>query len=483
MPITDPGALLERLCQEPSETAWVEFKENNGDPDLIGRVISAGANAAILAGRDRAFIVFGVRNSDHAAVGTSLRLSQIKKGGENLENWLARMLSPSLMLEVIDFEHAGLNFGIIAIETSYERPVRFASAEWIRVGENTKKLSEFPEHERALWLATGRRKFEDAVALSHQTGDQVFNLLDVATYYVLSRMPRPTDKEEILSTFCKQGFLKDDLEGTYDITNLGALLFAKNVEEFPSIERKTVRVIRYAGRDKRKSTQEIEGKKGYAVGFSGLLQHVKTLLPYDEQYREGIRVEEAVYPEIALREVIANAMIHQDFTVSGTCPVVDIYQDRIEITNPGNSLIELDRIIDERRSRNEKLAGAMRSLRLCEERGGGLDKALMEIEELNLPAPAFHSSSDSMRVVLFGPRPFRQLAKSEKMRACFYHCIIKWIASDPMSNASLRERFRLADDEYQVVSTIISESVKAGRIKPLEEGQGKRNARYIPYFA
>lgn len=483
MAINDPAALLARLCQEPSESAWVEFKENNEDPDMIGRWISAGANAAILAGRDRAFLVFGVRDSDRECVGTAVRLCRLKKGGENLENWLARTLSPKLMLDVIDFEHAGKQFSIISIETSYERPVRFSDTEWIRVGENTKKLSDFPEHERALWLATGRRKFEDAVALSHQSAAQVLGLLETATFYSLSRLPRPTDDAEVISTFCKQGFLKDDLEGTYDITNLGALLFAKNVEDFPSIERKTVRVIRYAGRDKRKSIQEIEGKKGYAVGFSGLLQHIKTLLPYDEHYMEGIRVEDALYPETALREVIANAMIHQDFTVSGTCPVVDIYQDRIEVTNPGNSLIELDRIIDERRSRNEKLAGAMRSLRLCEERGGGLDKALLEIEEMNLPAPAFHSSSDSMRVVLFGPRPFKQLAKAEKMRACFYHCIIKWIAADPMSNASLRERFRLEDDEYQVVSAIISEAVKSGRIKPLEEGQGKRNARYIPYFA
>src|SRR5690606_20667975 len=103
-----------------------------------------------------------------------------------LSNWLARCLSPKLMLELVDFTLEEKNFSIVSIETSYERPVRFGENEWIRVGENIKKLSEFPEHERALWLATGRRRFEDAVALSHQSPEQVLSLLDVATFYSLS---------------------------------------------------------------------------------------------------------------------------------------------------------------------------------------------------------------------------------------------------------------------------------------------------------
>ena len=128
----------------------------------------------------------------------------------------------------------------------------------------------------------------------------------------------------------------------------------------------------------------------------------------------------SVYPEDAIREVIANALIHQDFTITGAGPVIEIYSDRLEVINPGNSLIDIDRIIDERRSRNEKLASTMRLLGLCEERGGGLDKAIIQIEQMNLPAPDFHASQNSMRVVLFGPRPFKELSKAEKIRACFF---------------------------------------------------------------
>jgi ATP-dependent DNA helicase RecG len=244
-----------------------------------------------------------------------------------------------------------------------------------------------------------------------------------------------------------------------------------------------VRVIKYKGQDKRVSEKEVEGRKGYAVAFSELMKYITGILPKEETYRGGIRQMTPMYPETALREIIANALIHQDFTISGSGPVIEIYDGRIEITNPGNSLIEIDRIIDERRSRNEKLASTMRGLDLCEERGGGLDKAIIEIEDKNLPPPEFHSSKDSMRVVLHGPKAFSKLSKTEKMRACYFHCVIRWLKNDYMSNTTLRGRFRLSAEEYQSVSNIISASVKAKRIAQAEPNQGKRNAKYVPYWA
>ncbi len=125
----------------------------------------------------------------------------------------------------------------------------------------------------------------------------------------------------------------------------------------------------------------------------------------------------------------------------------------------------------------------MRSLGLCEERGGGLDKTLLEIERQHLPAPEFVSSENSMRVILFGPRPFNAMTKSEKVRACFYHCVLRWLTHDYMSNSSLRDRFSLSQDDYQAASAVIAEAIRLGRIAPADPNQGKRNARYIPYWA
>lgn len=483
MVIKNPQALLKRLLQEQGENGWIEFKENNNDPHMIGKWISACANAAIISEKERAYLIYGIENATRKKVGTTVRLDEMKLGAENFTNWISRLIQPQLMMEFLDFEDEGKKFSILIIEPTYDRPVKFSGTEYIRVGENVKELKDFPEHERALWIATGRRKFESAVALPHQSIEQILEKLDVDAYYTLcGKEAKPGNIDEIIRRFSQSEFIIDNMEGGYDITNLGAILLAKDIGSFPSIATKSVRVIKYVGKDKSQSKGETEGKEGYAVGFSGLMKHIMMTLPSEEKYIEGVRKMIPVYPEIAIREVIANALIHQDFLLTGASPVIEIYSDRIEITNPGNSLIPVDRIIDERRSRNEKLAATMRNLNLCEERGGGLDKTLLSIEEKNLPAPHFNSSEHSMCVVLFGTKAFNELSKNDKLRACFHHCILKWLTRDYMSNTTLRERFSLPQDEYQVVSAIISESVKKGRITPADKNQGNRYAKYVPYW-
>src|SRR5262249_2803958 len=155
-PVTtsDPKALLRRLLQEPQEGEWLEFKHNNCDPDLIGRTISACANAAMLADRDRGFIVWGIEDGTKKRLGTTVRLRSLKKGAENLTNWLSRTVDPPLMMEFLDFDDQSNAFAILTIEPTYDRPVKFKGIAYIRIGENIKNLNEFPAHERALWLAT-----------------------------------------------------------------------------------------------------------------------------------------------------------------------------------------------------------------------------------------------------------------------------------------------------------------------------------------
>lgn len=483
MTIYDPCALLARLVRE-KEAGWLEFKLNKAHPEEIGEYVSALANAAILEGRDRAFLVFGIEDGTKKRVGTTVRLQTLKKGGEEFSNWLGRLIEPRLMLNVLDFKcEDGLSYSLIEIEPTFDRPVRFSGTEYFRIGQHKKKLIEYPEHERALWLATSRRKFEDAVALSNQTPVEVLEKLDCNPMYDLTNEPKPNRSSEILRKMVECRFILDNLEGRYDITNLGAILLAKDIKPFLSIASKTVRVVGYEGRDKLESRFEVEGQKGYAVAFKGMMEYLMRKLPKEEKYIGGVRRNVPVYPDTAIRELIANALIHQDFTIPGSGPVVEVYENRIEIINPGNSLIPEDRMLDERRSRNEKLARAMRDFGLCEERGGGLDKTLIAIEKVHLPAPEFVSSENSMRVILPGPRVFSEMSKSEKVRACFYHCIVRWLNRDFMSNASLRERFSLPPDEYQAVSAVIAEAIKLKRIAPAEPGQGHRTAKYIPYWA
>ena len=74
--------LVRELCRLPQETEWVEFKVDNEDSGKIGEYISALANAAALAGKANAYLVWGVEDGDHEVVGTKFRPGQARKGNE-----------------------------------------------------------------------------------------------------------------------------------------------------------------------------------------------------------------------------------------------------------------------------------------------------------------------------------------------------------------------------------------------------------------
>ena len=90
--------------------------------------------------------------------------------------------------------------------------------------------------------------------------------------------------------------------------------------------------------------------------------------------------------------------------------MVEIFDDRMEITNPGVPLVDASRILDSPpRSRNERLASLMRRMGICEERGSGVDKVVFQAEFYQLPAPAFEVSGDSTRSNLFAPRTLTKM--------------------------------------------------------------------------
>jgi ATP-dependent DNA helicase RecG len=191
-----------------------------------------------------------------------------------------------------------------------------------------------------------------------------------------------------------------------------------------------------------------------------------------------------MYPEIAIRELVANAIIHQDLEEKGTGPVVEIYSDRIEISNPGLPLITPNRFIDEYQSRNEDLAGIMRRFRICEERGSGIDKVIFNIELYQLPALDVHIQEKHTKVLLFAYKKFADMDKKDRIRACYQHACLKYVTNSTMTNTSLRDRFKIAEGNAAMVSRIIKDTYEAGLIKEENpENTSRKFVKYIPIWA
>lgn len=139
---------MRELCKLPRETEWVEFKENNDQPREIGEYISALSNAAALAGKAHAYLVWGIRDGDHAIVGTTVRPDAAKVGNEELESWLLRLLVPKLAFVFRQVEVDGARVVLLEIERAHRQPTQFEGFEYIRIGSYKKKLKDNPEKER-----------------------------------------------------------------------------------------------------------------------------------------------------------------------------------------------------------------------------------------------------------------------------------------------------------------------------------------------
>ena len=240
----------------------------------------------------------------------------------------------------------------------------------------------------------------------------------------------------------------------------------------------------YSGNGKIHTEFEQEGKKGYAVAFQGLVKYIMGKLPQNEIIKDALRETHSLYPEIAIRELIANALIHQDFSVTGTNPMIEIFDNRIEISNAGKPLIDVLRLIDyQPKSRNEKLANLMRQMRICEERGSGIDKVIDAIEYFQLPAPKFIAEDDFFKVILFAPLSFEDMDKNDRIRATYQHYALKFSNQEYMNNTTLRERFGLEKKAHPKASKAISDTLNKGLIKPANpENRSTKHIKYIPFY-
>ena len=356
----------------------------------------------------------------------------------------------------------------------------FEGAYLMRAGEELVPMSE--DRLRAIF-AEGQPDWLSEAALEGCDDEQVIQLLDTQSYFDLLHLPYPVNRAGVLERFESEKLIRREV-GIWTITNLGGILFAKKLEQFDRLARKAPRVIVYEGINKLQTKLDKPGAKGYAVGFQGLVEFINGLVPSNEVIEQALRREVKMFPEIAVRELVANALIHQSFTESGTSVMIEIYDDRMEISNPGKPFISPERFIDEYQSRNERLADLMRRLGICEEKGSGVDKVIEAVEAYQLPAPDFRAGERRTSVLLFAHREFEEMDRTDRIRATYQHCCLRYVTNERMTNQSLRERFRLPEKKSESVSRAIRDTVEADKIKLADpEQRSLRYRHYLPFWA
>jgi ATP-dependent DNA helicase RecG len=454
--------------------------------DLIVKAyISALSNSAALCERPKAYLVWGVDDATHKIVGTEFQYRKMKKGNEELEAWLSRMLSPRINFRFFEVPMDEGMVVLMEIPCAEKQPVQFAGGEYIRIGTNKKNLKEYPDKERELWRTFDSTPYELRIAMGNLNEDEMVSLLDYSKYYDKLEMPIPRNRDKVLEDLQHEKFIMKNDAGTWDITNMGALMIAKDLKKFESLHRRSVRVIWYKENSRLDAIREKEFCAGYAFSHEEIVQYIMTIIPQEEVIVEATRKSVVSFPEIAIRELLANAMIHQDLQQRGTNPMVEVFKNRIEFSNAGAPLVAIERIVDSVPvSRNENIAGFMHKCGICEERGSGYDKIVEATGKNELLAPRIENQNNQFtKAILFAKVPFELTTKEDRMRTCYMQACLAYVNFEGISNSDIRKIFGLGEKEKAKASRLLTSAVEGGYIKVMDPDTAPRYKKYIPYWA
>ena len=474
--------LAKSLEPVPTELNELDWKQSlSPDKERLAEHISAFANYP-----GGGFLAFGIEDSTAKTIG--INKDEAHEIVRKLSSIGRNRLEPAIQLQHQIAEYKGKPILFFHIPESNIKPVHIKNKSieeaFIRSGGCTHKASR--QELAAMMMNSQIPTFEDLHATRVKSEDEVFDLLDVKNVIRLLEKPMPQNRKEALKILVDKKMLSPVDDTGYYITNLGALTAAKNLNDFESLSRKAIRLIEYKGKTKRETIKEYPNERGYAVGFEDLISSIMRLQPGNETMGKALRKKHNTYPEIAIRELTANCIIHQDFSIRGASSMIELFEDRIEITNPGRLIPEktIDRLIrTSPESRNETLASEFRKLHICEERGSGFEKAISAIEEYGLPPLKMQEIDNSFRVTMYKPKTFAQLTQAERIEACYQHAVICYYSIGGMTNVSLRERFKMHEKQRPQVSLVIKEALALGKIKPKNpESASKKFVEYIPIW-
>lgn len=469
--------LKDSLEPIPSELNDLDWKSGLSDKsDRLAQHISAFANHTY-----GGMLVYGV-NDD----GTLFSLSKedIDLIVKKLGNVATHNLSSQIEIEHSVQEYNGENILFIFIPEEYEKPVHLRGkdiyASYYRSGGQTLKMSK-KQVEMLIAKSMGI-SFESSSALDNVSKKQLLELLDYQSLYRLLDKDIPKSPDTIISLMQEMGLCKEKKDG-WNITNLGAILFARSLSHFPTLAGREVIVRKYEGPNNRQLLFEQRGGLGYAVGFENLIDFI--MRSTGKEVINVSRSIEPTYPRVAIREFVANALIHQDFAIDGSPITIEIFSNRLVITNPGAPLNNIARLLDlPPRSRNEQLAQSTFLLGICERRGSGVDRAIEAIEKMHLPAVRFQSLDDYTRVTLYPRKSLNDMTKQEKIMACYQHACLLHEDNMAINNQSLRERFGLNKNQSSVASRILADAIEEKLIKPRdEENPSRKFSSYVPFYA
>ena len=391
--------LTEDLRKLPYETEWVEFKFNNSRPDEIGEYISALSNSACLHNKSVGYLLFGIEDKTQKIIGTDFKPKQIKIGGEELENWLARLLSPAIDFRIHEFSTNNLPMVLFKIDATQNTPVKFKGVPYIRIGSYKKKLVEFPEKERKIWKNTIDHDWSAEICKDANINDLDPSAILKARKEYKQKNPQLSSEIDLWDDVTFLNKTKVTIKG--QLTKTAIILLGKSESEH-SISPSTSK-ISWILKNKANETKDYEHfGPPFILNTEAVFEKIRNLkyryLPDNTLFPTEIYQ----YEPYVIREALHNCIAHQDYELNDRI-IVEEKEDELTFSNSGTFIPgNIETVIQQntpQKHRNHFLASAMLNLGMIDIIGSGIRRMFTLQKERFFPLPDYDLSQPEKVIV------------------------------------------------------------------------------------
>ena len=374
------------VAQGESET--LEFKKTTGERVEAAKTVCAMLN------RRGGVVLIGVTN-EGAIIGQQVSDRTIEHLAQELQN-----IDPPVF-PTIDRIAVGDGMTVLAIRVGRGpmRPYTHKNTPYLKVGNTTRRMTQEEYSQILLERMHSEERWENQPAVGWSIDDLDLDELRrtaVESIRVNRGDPGTTDPEELL---LGMGLIKDDA-----FLRAAVALFGDNQRIAAEWTQCLLRVARFQGIDR---TEFLDNRQFRGNAFTLLTQAERFImehLPIAGRITPDsfVRVDEPLYPRLALREALANAFCHRDYTSGGGSVGVGIYDDRLEVTSTGTLHFGLtpERLFSSHESLpwNPLIANAFFRRGIIEQWGRGTNKMAELTAAAGLPRPEIEDNGHSVTV-------------------------------------------------------------------------------------
>lgn len=377
-----------------------------------------------------------------------------------------REIKPSLNCDIYPVDVDGKEVWVIEVPSGTQKPYALSGAIYVRIGPNSQKVTEIEEM-RDFFQQADRIYFDETPcpAFDVATGIHTDNLNE---FKAEANLSSAVPNDQIFRNLKLQ-----DQNAAFK--NGAVLFFGKEPQEH--IDTAVVRCVSFDGKDKRYIVDDKTFTGPLYVQYKKAIQWLKNKLDvrYDIEGTTGPREEVWEIPQTAFKEVIVNALAHRDYYDRGATITIELFDDRVEIANPGGlvSAVSSKDFGKRSHSRNPLVFGLFARMRMVEQIGSGIGRIKDLMKESDLQAPQF--SFDGMFTVTL-TRPFdfeKWIARWEQQLTATRITILRAVHNNPKMTKTV------IADLASIGSTALDNNMEYLKDLGLLNREGTKGGRWI----